>query len=88
VAALVGPLTADLRVVVRGPAPSGLPAEVVAEALGLPLAAEARAEPGLAAALERGDPPSARGRGPLARLSGQLLDDLGLLGGRRRRRAA
>jgi secretion/DNA translocation related CpaE-like protein len=88
VAALVGPLTADLRVVVRGPAPSGLPAEVVAEALGLPLAAEARAEPGLAAALERGDPPSLRGRGPLARLAGQLLDDLGLLGGRRRRRAA
>lgn len=88
VAALVGPLTADLRVVVRGPAPSGLPADVVAEALGLPLAAEARAEPGLAAALERGDPPSLRGRGPLARLSGQLLDDLGLLGGRRRRRAA
>ncbi len=88
VAALVGPLTADLRVVVRGPAPSGLPAEVVAEVLGLPLAAEARAEPGLAAALERGDPPSLRGRGPRARLSGQLLDDLGLLGGRRRRRAA
>jgi secretion/DNA translocation related CpaE-like protein len=88
VAALVAPLTADLRVVVRGPAPSGLPGEVVAEVLGCPLAAEVRAEPGVAAALERGDPPAARGRGPLARVSGQLLDDLGLGAGRRRRRAA
>ena len=59
-------VAADLRVVVRGPAPSGLPAGVVAEMLRLPLAADLPAEPRLAAALERGEPPARRGRGPLA----------------------
>ena len=49
VATLVRPLTASLRVVVRGPAPAGLDAQVVAEALGLPLAGQCRPEPGLAA---------------------------------------
>lgn len=66
VAAAAGIVAADLRVVVRGPAPSGLPAEVVADALGLPLAGVLRPEPGLAAALERGEPPARRGKGPLA----------------------
>jgi secretion/DNA translocation related CpaE-like protein len=67
----------DLRLVVRGPAPTGLPAEAVAEALDLPLAGRIRAEPGLAAGLDRGEPPLLRPRGPLAglcrRLTGELL---------------
>ena len=81
VAAAVGAFASRVEVVVRGPAPGGLPAQVIADSLGLPLAGCARAEPGLAAALERGDAPGRTGRGPLARLCGQLLDDL--LGGSR-----
>ncbi len=73
VAAGAGLLAADLRVVVRGPAPSGLAAETVAEALGLPLAGTLRPEPGLAGAQERGDPPAGRGKGPLAEFSGRFL---------------
>lgn len=76
VAKAVGGLTADLRVVVRGPAPSGLDHVVVGQALGLPVAGHCRAEPGLAEALERGEPPG-RTRGPLARLADDLL--LGLV---------
>ncbi|RZS79387.1 secretion/DNA translocation related CpaE-like protein [Motilibacter rhizosphaerae] len=64
---------ADLRLVVRGPAPSGLPAELVADALDLPLAGELAPEPGLALALERGEPPARTGRGPLAALCRSLL---------------
>ncbi|HYJ74531.1 MAG TPA: septum site-determining protein Ssd [Kineosporiaceae bacterium] len=65
--------TGDLAVVVRGPAPTGLPAETVADTLGLPLAGDLRPEPGLAAALDRGDVPPVRARGPLAALSARLL---------------
>jgi secretion/DNA translocation related CpaE-like protein len=54
VAAAVGVFANRVEVVVRGPAPGGLPAQVVADSLDLPLAGAARAEPGLAAALERG----------------------------------
>jgi secretion/DNA translocation related CpaE-like protein len=84
VAALVGSLTADLRVVVRGPAPSDLPASVVAEALGLPLAGSLRAEPGLSKALEHGQAPGRRGRGPLAQFCGEFLHDLTSLSRRER----
>jgi len=63
----------DLRLVVRGPAPTGLPAEVVADALRLPLAGELRAEPGLAAVLDRGEIAALRTRGPLAALCRRLL---------------
>lgn len=66
----------DVRVVVRGPAPGGLDAADVAAAVGLPLAGSLRAEPGLAAALERGEPPASRARGPLARLCQELLEPL------------
>jgi secretion/DNA translocation related CpaE-like protein len=66
VAASAALVAGDLRVVVRGPAPAGLAATVVADALGLPLAGSLRPEPGLAEALERGEPPARRGRGPLA----------------------
>jgi secretion/DNA translocation related CpaE-like protein len=64
----------DVRVLVRGPAPAGLSAEDVAEALGVPLAGLVRAEPGLAAALERGDPPGRRTKGPLAGFCAGFLD--------------
>src|SRR5450759_3038179 len=66
----------DVRVVVRGPAPAGLDADVIAASLDLRLAGQLRPEPGLAAALERGEPPARRGSGPLSRLCGRLLDEL------------
>ena len=73
---VVGPLVADIRLVVRGPAPTGLPAEAVAQALGLPLAGELRPEPGLDAALDRGTAPATSARSPLAALSRRLLTQL------------
>lgn len=87
VAARVVPLCRDVRLVVRGPAPSGLTAAHVVRALGLPLAGDLRPEPGLDAALERGEPPGRRPRSPLGVLCGRLLDDL-LAGGRDLRGAA
>lgn len=75
VAAAVGLLTPDLRVVVRGPAPSNLEPEIVAASVGLPFAGYCRPEPGLAAALDRGDPPG-KSRGPLSRLADQLVAEL------------
>jgi secretion/DNA translocation related CpaE-like protein len=74
VVAGAGLVAADLRVVVRGPAPAKLSAQTVAGCLGLPLAGELRAEPNLAVALERGVPPARRGRGPLATFCMGLLD--------------
>jgi secretion/DNA translocation related CpaE-like protein len=62
-----------LQVVVRGPAHGGLTPDEVAQALGLPLAGVLRAEPGLARAMERGEPPAKNGRGPLAELCDRLL---------------
>lgn len=67
---------ADLQVVVRGPSPAGLASRDVAAALGVPLAGVLRPEPGLAAALERGEPPGARGRGPLADFCTGFLERL------------
>jgi secretion/DNA translocation related CpaE-like protein len=67
---------ADQRLVVRGPAPAGLPAEAVADALGLPLVGRLRSEPAVAAALDRGEPLPARPRGALAVLSHDLLDQV------------
>ena len=67
-------LLPDLRLLVRGPAPAGLDAQVVAEIVGLPLAGSVRAEPGLDAALEYGDVP--RPRGPLRRFCREYLDEL------------
>jgi secretion/DNA translocation related CpaE-like protein len=76
VAASAAPLCRDLRVVVRGPSPSGLDGVQIAGALGLPLVGELKPEPGLELALERGEPPGRRGRGPLAVLCDRLLSDL------------
>jgi secretion/DNA translocation related CpaE-like protein len=66
----------DLSVVVRGPAPGRLKAREVARALGLPLAGSLRPEPSLCQALERGEAPTATGRGPLAELCRRLVTDL------------
>jgi secretion/DNA translocation related CpaE-like protein len=78
VAALVTPLADDVRLVVRDPAPGGLVATEIAAALGMPLAGHLRAEPDLPAALERGEAPGGRGRGPLARFCRDLLAGLSL----------
>lgn len=66
VAAVATEHAADLRVVVRGPAPSGLSGEVIADSLDLPLAGEMRPDKGLPAATDRGEAPGRHGRGPLA----------------------
>jgi secretion/DNA translocation related CpaE-like protein len=77
VAALAREHCPGLSLVVRGPAPGGLRAQEVADALGLPLAGQVRAEPGLSRALERGVAPAADGKGPLATLCDRLLAELG-----------
>ncbi len=57
--------TSDLALVVRGPSPGGLRGGDIEEALGLPLLASMRPEPGLAKTLERGGLDFTR-RSPLA----------------------
>lgn len=64
---------ADLRLVVRGPVPAGLGVGEMVDALGLPLAGLLRPEPGLRAALDRGEPPGVRRRGPLSAFCRDLL---------------
>ncbi|MEJ2886465.1 septum site-determining protein Ssd [Actinomycetospora aeridis] len=64
-----------LRLVVRGPAPGGLDADDVAQALGLEVVAAVSAEPGLDAALDRGKVPGLRA-GPLRDAAGAVLDAL------------
>ena len=76
VAARLAALAADLRVVVRGPAPSGLTGPDVAAAIGLRYAGWLAPEAGLAARVDRGEPPAASGRGHLAALCRALLADL------------
>ncbi|HSJ60634.1 MAG TPA: septum site-determining protein Ssd [Jiangellaceae bacterium] len=76
VAAGLGVVASDISVVVRKPAPSGLRSTDIAAALGLPVAAELDPEPGLAEALERGEPPAWSGRGPLATICERLLDEM------------
>ncbi len=82
VATHLAPLCRDVRLVVRGPGPAGLDGQTVAGLLGLPLAGQLRPEPGLEAALERGEPPAGRGRGPLADLCAHLLAELAPARGR------
>lgn len=69
-------VAADVRVVTRGPSSSGLGGPEVADALGLPLAAEMEAEPRLLEHLDRGSPPGLDQKGPLARGCAQILDAL------------
>lgn len=56
----------DLRLVVRGASSTTLSAQSVAESLGLPVAGELTAEPGLARTLDRGGTPAQHPRSPLA----------------------
>ncbi len=76
VARAIRPHCARLSCVVRGPAPAGLRSRDLAATLRLPLAGILRAEPGLAAGLERGEAPAADGRGPLAAFCREVLADL------------
>ncbi|ASO17934.1 secretion/DNA translocation related CpaE-like protein [Actinoalloteichus hoggarensis] len=62
-----------LRLVVRGPSPGGLTSGDVQRALGVPVAAAMRPEPGLAAALEHGGL-RMRSDGPLAKSAATVLD--------------
>lgn len=66
----------NLRLVVRLIRSGGLAAAEVGSALDLPVAGELTPEPGLPAALQRGEPPPCRSRGPLVRLCNRLLADL------------
>jgi secretion/DNA translocation related CpaE-like protein len=66
-------LVPELRLVVRGPAPTGLDGQSIADALQLPLYAELRPEPGLAATLDRGLAPPVRLRTPLGALCRRLV---------------
>ncbi|MFI5494337.1 septum site-determining protein Ssd [Actinoplanes sp. NPDC051859] len=66
----------DLSVVVRGPAPGRLKAREIARSLGLPLAGSLRPEPAVCQNMEKGEPPTAAGRGPLAELCQHLLAGL------------
>jgi secretion/DNA translocation related CpaE-like protein len=78
VAAEVSRHCPQLAVVVRGtPAGVGVAPVEIADVVGLPLAGVYRSESGLADALERGEPPAANGRGPLADLARELLTERG-----------
>lgn len=84
-AALVQALQAHgrgLQLVVRGPAPGGLRAVDVGQALGLPLLTAMRPQRGLSAALEQGGLREAR-RSPLFGAARQVLAALDSAGGRR-----
>ncbi|HEX3787599.1 MAG TPA: septum site-determining protein Ssd [Pseudonocardiaceae bacterium] len=64
---------ARVAALVRGPAPGGLRAEEIADAVGLPLLAAMRPEPNLAATLDRGGF-RLRPRGPLGTAAKAVLD--------------
>jgi secretion/DNA translocation related CpaE-like protein len=87
VASRAGLLCRDLRLVVRGPSPGGLPAREVERALGLPLVGDLHAEPKIDTDLEYGVAPGRRSRSPLAGLCDALLAEL-LAPGAEGRRAA
>ncbi|MFD4032795.1 septum site-determining protein Ssd [Streptomyces sp. NPDC058637] len=74
VAAAVGAVLEDLRVVARGPYTAGLDEQWVAQALGLPLVGDLPLESGLSAAQDRGLPPGGNSRSPLARFCGAFWD--------------
>jgi len=76
VAAIAGPHCRALSVVVRQPGPGGLSVKEVVAALRLPYAGAVRSDPKVRAALERGEPPAAGGRGSLAALCDKLIDDV------------
>lgn len=69
-------LVEDVRLVVRGPSPTGLTGADVADAAGVPLTAWLDPEPDLDKALDEGRPPGRGGKGPLAEVSATLLREL------------
>ncbi len=75
-----------VEVVARGPSPSGISGEEVAETLGLPLLCDVAADPGVGRRLERGLTPVGR-RGGIRSASEAVLDRLAIasesVGGRR-----
>ncbi|MFS2295120.1 MAG: hypothetical protein FWJ90_20885, partial [Actinomadura sp.] len=70
--------TADVRLVVQGPAPGGLTAEAVAHALDLPSAGAYERDRRLPTAIDEGDLERACRRGPLADFCAKTLADLSL----------
>ncbi|MFE9325992.1 septum site-determining protein Ssd [Nocardia sp. NPDC052278] len=80
VAAHIGKRNPNQGLVVRGPAPGGLRGQEVAEVLDLPLLAAVRAQPGLAARLERGG--LTLRRGPLRDAADAVLGVLGAPAGK------
>lgn len=76
VAATVSLFARDVQLVVRGPSPTGLTGDAMARALALPLAGEMRLEPHLSCALDRGEAPPRRPRGPLGSFCTAFLDEL------------
>ncbi|WP_030440747.1 septum site-determining protein Ssd [Actinoplanes subtropicus] len=66
----------DLALVVRGPAPGKLRPEEIAHALGLPLAGLLRPDPEMCRQVEYGRAPAATGKGQLAKLCRQLIEEL------------
>lgn len=70
----LGTAVDDVRLLVRGPSAAGLTAEDVAAAVGVPAFAEVRPEPGLAAALDRGEPVAVSPRSPLRTWATGLLE--------------
>ncbi len=75
VASRMGMVLRDLRVVARGPFPSGLDDAEIARLLGLPLAGELPPEKGLLDAVDSGEPPGGQQRGPLARFCTAFLGE-------------
>ncbi|WP_269855559.1 septum site-determining protein Ssd [Streptomyces sp. RPT161] len=73
VASRIGMILPDLRVVARGPYPSGLDDQEIARLLRLRLAGELPPEQGLLEAVNGGRPPGGNGRGPLARFCTAFL---------------
>jgi secretion/DNA translocation related CpaE-like protein len=67
---------ADVRVVVRGPAPGTVDEDDVAAALGLPVVATMGRDAGLARAIERGEGPAMSHRAPLGRFAADVAGAL------------
>lgn len=78
VAGLSEVVPGELFAVVRGPAPAGLRVADVARAVGLDVLTTVRAQPSLAAVLDRGGlcAASRDRRGPLVRAAGEILSTL------------
>ncbi|QXJ23155.1 hypothetical protein AGRA3207_004276 [Actinomadura graeca] len=70
--------TADLRVIVQGPAPGGLTSEMVAQALDVRLAGTFERDRRFPTAMDEGTLPRVSRRGPLADLCAHILADLSL----------